>query len=205
MKNKYFVIKGILILSLVFCFFACSSNKRSNQFQIVFTASQMSDNAISAYGNFLLEQIPELEINGSAPLFTPIAMGEAMQNIDPMMAMGSTMRLSALMAAGELDMVIGTLENVSAMAQGGSFLPLTDIFSDAELQALGDRLISFDVVNVNENNVRVPTGERTPALGFSITGNDQIRAIFGNQEIGVYIIANTKNPELAKTVMRTFI
>ena len=204
MKNKFFAVKIALLVILMFSFFGCSSNERGNQFQIVFYASQVSENAVTGYGSFLLEQIPELTIEGRAPLFTPMVMGDALQQIDPMMAMGTTMRLTGLMATGEVDMIIGNMENASNMAQGESFIPLTEIFSESELRNLDDRLISFDITSVNESNARVPTGERTPALGISITGNDHIRAIFGSQEIGVFIITNTKNLELAKSVMMTF-
>jgi len=205
MKSKLFTIRAVLFIFLVFGFFGCSSNEKDNQFQIIFIAAQVNEGAVSEYGTFLLEKIPELTIEGKVPLFSHMIMGGALQQIDPMMAMGTTVRLTGLMATGELDMVIGNMESASYMAQAESFMFLSDIFTNDELRALEDRLIFFDITNVNENNVHVPTGERTPALGISITGNERISAIFGSQEIGVFIITNTKNPELAKSVMRTFI
>ena len=197
------VITSCLGLCLLGCF---SNNNENTPFQIAFTSLYVNENALSDFGAYLLEEIPELNINGKPPLFTPMIMGEVRNDIesgilnDPMMGIGGMMRITASVAAGEIDMVISDLENAARNARGGLFLPLDEIFTDGELAAFDDRLLSFDLLNTDGYEA-TPTGEKTPLCGIAITSNEELRNIFANQEIGVFVIANTKNIELVRKVI----
>jgi hypothetical protein len=207
-KKRILGTRTILIAcGLLVCLSGCSSKeKEPPPFQIVFTSFYINESAVSEYGASLVNDIPELSIDGKAPLFTPMIMGEARNNLesgtvgDPMMAMAGIMRLTTLVASGEIDIIISDLDNAARNARGGLFLPLSDVCTADDLAALNDRLLSFDLLS-NDGYEPTPTGEKTPICGINITGNERIRRIFGDQEIGVFIVANTKNLELAKRVI----
>ena len=201
------LIAGFLAL----CLFGCSSNeKKAAPFQVAFTAARLNESAVSEFGASLLNRIPELSIDGNAPLFTPMITGETQNNVeagiiaDPMMAMTGMMRQAALVSTGDIDVFISDMENAARNARGDMFLPLSEVFTDFELAALNNRFLSFDLVNTDGYET-TPTGEKTPVCGIDITGNEMMLRIFGNQEIGVFIAANTKNMELAKKVMLSFL
>jgi hypothetical protein len=197
----------LVACGLLVCLFGCSSKEKGPlPFQIVFSSLYINESAVTEYGAALLNEIPELSIDGKAPLFTSMIMGEAKNDtesgnfIDPMMAMGSIMRVATTVSNGEIDVFISDFDNAARNARGGLFLPLSDVYTVDDLAALGDRLLSFDILNTDSYEP-TPTGEKTPICGINITGNEKIRRIFGDQEIGVFIVANTKNLELAKRVM----
>ena len=196
----------LITAGLVISLFGCSSrNSGADSFQIAFVSLSVNENAISEYGTFLTNEMPELTIDGKAPVFIPIIAGETRNDYesgkvnDPMAVMGGMMRLATLGATGALDVVIADMDNAARQARGDMFIPLADIFTRDELSSMENRFLSFDKLNT-DGYEPVPTGEKTPVCGINITGNARMRSIFGNQEIGVFIAASTKNPELAKKV-----
>ena len=211
MKSNGLIAKNIII-ALVVCLFTMSlagcspSTARDAPFQIVFASLYMNETAISDYAVTLSNDLPDLTINGNAPMLTPVIAGEIKNDPeagiirDPMMGIAGMMKTSMLVAAGELDVVVASLDNAARDARGEMFLPLDEVFTADELASLGDRLLSFDHIDTDGYETWL-TGAKTPVCGIDITGNEEMRAIFGNQKIGVFIVANTRNLELAKEVM----
>ena len=216
MKKVLSSMKWLSVIIAACCFITvcltgCSSpSSKAAPFQIAFCSLYINDNAVSEYAASLQNSMPELRIDGNAPLCTPMIMGEVQNDIeagvinDPMMAMGGMIKLAALVATGEIDVVIADLDNAARDARGDMYLPLVEVFTEQELSALSDRLLSFDLVETDGYET-IPTGERTPICGINITGNEAMTPIFGNQEIGVFIVANTKNLGLAKSVMLSLV
>ena len=184
--------------------------RNRRRFKLFFSSLTINENAISIYANSLLNEMPELIIEGNNPLFTSMIMGDVQNDMesgilnDPMLAIGGMMKLPALIAAGEIDVMICDMENAARNARGDMFLPLGEIFTDDELAAISGRLLSFDLVETDGYET-VATGEKTPVCGIDISDNDAMKSIFGNREIGVFIISNTKNIDLARAVMLSLI
>jgi|GEM_PF-1522647 len=197
----------LFLIFLVFMGFSTCSSERPNQFQILFVALPLNIPAISEYGTSLITQMPELTIEEREPLFTAMLMGTTAQNADPSMAMGLIMRLSGMITAREVDIIIANMDNALNMAQGSTFMPLSEILTAQEIQMLEaeNMLLDFDILGTNDQNVQVTTGERTPPLGIDISANEQMRSIFGSQQVGIFIVANTTNLELAALVIRSFL
>ena len=199
----------IVTTALVSCLFltvlsgCASAPAKETPFHIAFTSMYMNDAAITEYTQTLTGNFPELIIDGNAPLLTPIISGEVKNDLeagvinDPMVGIAGMMKMPMLVAAGELDVVISNMENAARDARGEMYMPLEDVFTPDEKAILGTRLLSFDLLEADGYDFK-PTGEKTPVCGIEITGNDEMRKIFGDQEIGVFIVANTKNLELAK-------
>ena len=207
MRGGAMLLAGLLALSL----FGCSSGERkAAPFQVVFTAARVNESAVSEFAASMLNEIPELTIDGNAPLFTPMVVAETQNNTegaitaDPMMAMAGIMRQAAMVSTNDIDVFISDMNNAARNARGDMFLPLGEIFTDAELAAMSGRLLSFDLVSADGYEA-TPTGAKTPICGIDITDNETMRRIFGGQEVGVFIVANTKNYELAKKVMTSLI
>ena len=194
----------ILVMSLAGCSSASASANRTS-FHIAFSALYMDATAVSEFSEVLASEMPELTIDGNAPTLTPIFAGMVENDFeagifhDPMMAL-SIMKIPMMVAAGELDVVVSTLDNAAREARSDIFLPLEEVLTAEELAQFSDRLLAFEHVDTDGYNTW-PTGEMTPVCGINITGNEYMRQIFGNQEIGVFIVANTGNIELARSVM----
>jgi hypothetical protein len=207
--------KVLLLVVMVFTLFTvlsgCSSQEKETSFQMAFTSLFICQDAIDEYGESLARDMPELTIDGNAPVFTPIISGAVENNPeegilnDPMLGMAGMMQMTALTAIGGLDVVVSDMENAARNARGDMFIPLDELFNADELANMTDRYISFDYVESADSYEFVPTGEKTPVCGINITGNEEMKKIFGNQEIGVFIVANTKNMDLAKAVMLSLI
>ena len=213
LKKNRELIAGTLFLAiiLVLCISGCSSgNKKTAAFQITFSSLSINESAVTEYGAYLVKNIPELVIDGKAPVLSSILMGEVKNDpeagvfSDPMLGMAGIMRMAAVVSTGEMDVFIADMDNAARNARGGMFLSLEEIYTSDELKNLESRLLSFDILKTDTAEPE-PTGEKTPLCGINITGNEQMRKIFGNQEIGVFIVANTKNLELAKKVMNSLI
>lgn len=186
---------------------ACSSASGADRaFQVAFCSPAMNSDAIDAYGEKLVAEIPALAAEETAPVFTPIYMGETENDpeqgigTDPMMTMGGMMKFTAMIASGEVDVVVSDMENASRNAQSGAFMPLDEVFTAEELAAITAEQLSFDMLEY-DGEVGVPTGEKTPACGFDVSGSEALAAIFGDQQLGVFIAEGTKDVELAKQVV----
>jgi len=200
----------ILIIGFAALFFGCSSNNKTTAFQIAFCSLNINERAVTEYSALLQNEIPELTIDGTAPVFTSIIMGEVVNDFesgvfnDPMMGIAGMMRMAAIASTSDIDVMIADMDNAARYARDGMYLPLSSVFTSNELSGLESRLLSFDIMNA-DGIAAIPTGEKTPVCGINITGNERMRSIFGNQEIGVFIISNTKRPELAKKVVMSLL
>ena len=203
------ILFAVVIFAVMICLGGCSGSKKTSPFQIAFASLSLNENAVSEFGASLLAKIPELAIEGTAPLFTPMIMGEVKNDqqsgilIDPMMGMAGMMQMAAVVSTGDIDVFISDMENGARNARGGMFMSIDKLFPNENLSAIEDRLLSFDIMTTDEYEPK-PTGEKTPVCGISIANNDQLRRIFGNRDVGIFIVENTKNLELAKKVMRSF-
>ena len=215
MTVKKIKIKALLIISILCMFFilglsGCGGggSRGPSPFQAAFLALAMNDQAVADLGTSLSDRLPELTIDGRAPLFTTMPMGDdqsagGAMRMDPMMGMGMTVRFSALIASSEIDVVIANMDNAARFSRSDFFAPLSDILSENEIAQLGDRLLSFELVDI-DGTAAVGTGEFTAVVGFDISDNDQIREIFGNQEVGIFVIGNSGKLDLSRAMLRFF-
>jgi len=207
---------GLASLLLSVCFLVtllagCApNNNEDTPFQMVFTSLYINNAAVSDYTDSLIIALPELSVDGKAPLFTSMIMGEVENDIesgiinDPIMAMAGMMKMTALISSGEIDIIVSDIDNAARNARGGMFMPLDEIFTVDELNAMNGRLLYFDLIDYDGDEA-TPTGEITPICGIDISENEMMKQIFGAQEIGVFIVVNANNLDLAKEVMLTLI
>ena len=206
MKTKKILFVLGLCMGVLFLAGCSTARANNTQFQMGFSALFIDSTAVVDYGAMLASEMPELTIDGTAPRFTPIIAGviendwESGILHDPMMGIGGIMKTTLLVAGGDLDVMVATLDNAARDARNGMFLPLDQVFTAEEMAAFGERLLQFEHVET-DGIYTWATGEMTAIYGINITGNEDMQKIFGGQEIGVFIIANTSHLDLAREVM----
>ena len=117
-------------------------------------------------------------------------------DLDPTAYAAGSVKVSAMVASGEIDVMICDLENAAKYARSETYLPLEDFLSPEELASYEERLLSFDLVD-DEGN---PTGEQTPAYGISMNGSEAFDSLYGDTDYGIFLIGNADPAELSKTV-----
>lgn len=173
---------------------SCGSGE-SSALQVVVCAPYVDEEALAAYSDAMYAEHPEWAEGESAVEFVAFSGGSA--DTDPSAFAASMMKISAMVASNEVDLMICDYDNAQRNARGEMYTPLADIFSEEELAAYEGRTMSFEAVDENSE----PTGEMLPECGISIDGNKLLDAVYGDTQYGVYYVSNTQNPDLAKEVM----
>ena len=95
---------------------------------------------------------------------------------DPSVQMAGMMKLTAAIAAKEVDLIIADDTNAARNARSEAFYELSDILTADEISALGDKALSYDMLD-DEGNA---SGEKTPVYGVDITGDEVITPAMGS-------------------------
>lgn len=117
---------------------------------------------------------------------------------DPSVQMAGMMKLTAAIAAKEVDLIIADDTNAARNARSEAFYELSDILTADEISALGDKALSYDMLD-DEGNA---SGEKTPVCGVDITGDEVITPAMGSSSAGAFVVGNAANLENAKTVLK---
>ena len=116
------------------------------------------------------------------------------QETDPTMFGASAIKLSAMVTAGEMDILICDAENAARYARSETFVPIDQIIPEEKLSGYQERLMAFELLDEEGN----PTGEYTPAYGVSLNGSPLLDAFYGGQEYGVFLVGNAEPMETVK-------
>lgn len=117
---------------------------------------------------------------------------------DPSVQMAGMMKLTAAIAAKEVDLIIADDTNAARNARSEAFYELSDILTADEISALGDKALSYDMLD-DEGNA---SGEKTPVCGVDITGDEVITPAMGSSSVCAFAAGNAANLENAKTVLK---
>ena len=117
------------------------------------------------------------------------------------MQMAGMMKLTMALAAQEVDVIIADELNAARNARSDSFYALSDLLTADEIAALGDRALSYELLD-DEGN---PSGEMSPACGVDVTGDSALVHVVGNAQVGAFVAGNAPNLENAKDLMRALI
>ena len=117
---------------------------------------------------------------------------------DPSVQMAGMMKLTAAIAAKEVDLIIADDTNAARNARSEAFYELSDILTADEISALGDKALSYDMLD-DEGNA---SGEKPPVCGVDITGDEVITPAMGSSRAGAFVAGNATNLENAKTVLK---
>ena len=117
---------------------------------------------------------------------------------DPSVQMAGMMKLTAAIAAKDVDLIIADDTNAARNARSEAFYELSDILTADEISALGDKALSYEMLD-DEGSA---SGEKTPVCGVDITGDEVITPAMSSSSAGVFVAGNAANLENAKTVLK---
>ena len=197
--KKISLFKRIFSLCMMSVLLLAGCTSSSNVFEAAFCAPMLDANLVDDTGAALTEALPEIRIEGQEPVFSYVFAGSIPD--DPMSGAAGQTRITGMLMAQELDVIIATPEVARVQAVNELFMPLSELFSPQELDMLAGRTIKYEFVDVM-NGQEVPTGKYTEECGIDITGHEHLTSLLGDQKLGVYVAANTDHPEQAKALIR---
>ena len=190
-KKTRRILAVALTLGLLASLTGCGAQPGA-AFQMALYAPFADDEAFSAYGQQLAAALPGLTIDGEAPLFSAITTGTS--NVDAQHAVGGMTKLTVMVTAKELDMVIADPQTAATHARTGMFYTLEDLFTAEQLAPVTDRLIRYEQTDEQGN----PTGAYTAYCGVDLTGYGPAETFGTASGYGLYIVANAPHLDQAK-------
>lgn len=187
-KNKKIICLTLTVLLLLLSLTGCGP--KDDSFQVMFAASFVNEELVASYN----EQLPQ----DADPLVKCSSFSFGSEDVDPTFYASGAMAMSAMLSAGEVDVMVCDLENAVRYARSGAFYDLTEIFTPEELAEFGDSALSFDIIDPYGNL----TGEKTPVCGLDLSGRDALTRIMGDEHYGVFIVCSAGDIELAKQIVR---
>ncbi|MGI6172520.1 MAG: hypothetical protein ACOYI8_01320 [Christensenellales bacterium] len=188
------VLAVCLILVMVFTLSACSNSDNSastaKTFNVYVCAEYVNDDANSAVSAKIKEYLgSDMEVS---------IIGVSTASEDPSMHMASLLRVSMGVAAGEIDVVIADESNASYNARSDMFCALSEMLSEEQIAALGDKALQYEMVDEEGN----PTGEKTAVCGIDITGSGIAdNSVVSETDLAMLAVGNAPNMEACKTLM----
>lgn len=105
-------------------------------------------------------------------------------------------KLFAIITAKEGDVMLGDFKTMCSYASSSFYMDLRDIYSEAELEALGDRVV-WDWIYDDEGN---PTSEKAPQY-IDISDSKVLydNLCYAHKELLISFFGNTERIEMGKT------
>ena len=196
MKAKRFAaIITAAVLSLTSLTGCSGEESKQTSPNIVISASYVDDTAADNLKLHINEALPDKEID-----VTTISVGDP--DKDPTSAMAGIMKLTTMFAGKEADILIADYDTAKRNAGSEIFYPLTDLFTEEELEPFQDKLISFEMSD-DEGKL---TGEKFENCGIDVSDNEELaRMCVGADSVGIYVISNSQNVETAKEIFRQLV
>ncbi len=192
-KKTAVLLAAAMIPTAIFT--GCSGNNEeegSGGPYLVVSSSLVNEEKAKELVSTLNESLPGVEIQLNA-----ISVGDTSK--DPTSAMAGIMKLTMVMAGQEADVLIADYDSAWRNAGSEAFYPLTELFSEEELNPYLDKIVSFELTDDQGN----PTGEKVENCGIDVSDNAELTAICpGADSVGVYIISNSPNLDTAKEIFR---
>lgn len=198
---SYFTVMTLLLLACVGC-------SASEEYGLSITAA--APYVDSAKATAFAEQIKLTGDSNKVSMFSTSipAPKKATNEVDPngaaaeISGSANAMKVTAMIASGELDVMLCDVETASRFARGGSFFTLEEIFTEEELSAIPqEKRISYTELDSDNK----PTTKMLPECGIDISGNAAVKEFINSEQIGVFVVANVKNKETAKEFVHQLI
>lgn len=174
------------------------SSEKTNVLNVYLCAQYVDEAAAQELAGQLRESVPGLKDGTYTLNVSCIATGSGE---DPTMQMASMMKLTAAMASQEVDVIIADEANAARNARSEAFYALSDLMTADEIAALGERALSYELLD----DMGEPSGEMTPECGVDVSGDSELEKVFGNARIGAFVAANAPNLENSKDLVRALV
>lgn len=167
------------------------SADKTDKLNVYLIATYVDENGLDSLKSFISDALGDNVTVNYDTTFTG-------DGSDPSVQMAGMMKLTAAIAAKEVDLIIADDTNAARNARSEAFYELSDILTADEISALGDKALSYDMLD-DEGSA---SGEKTPVCGVDITGDEVITPAMSNTSAGAFVAGNAANLENAKTVLK---
>lgn len=167
------------------------SADKTDKLNVYLISTYVDENGLDSFKSFISDTLGD----GVTVNYDTTFTGDGS---DPSVQMAGMMKLTAAIAAKEVDLIIADNTNAARNARSEAFYELSDILTADEISALGDKALSYDMLD-DEGNA---SGEKTPVCGVDITGDEVITPAMGSSSAGAFVAGNAANLENAKTVLK---
>ena len=174
------------------------SGEATDTLNVYMCAEYLNEDAANELIDQLTSSLDMFSDGGVTVNLTCVATGSGE---DPTMQMAGMMKLTAAIAAQEVDVVIADEANAARNARSDTFYALSDLLTEDEISALGTNALSYSLLDDQGE----PTGESTPACGVDLSSDTRFDAVFGDVPVGVFVAANSPNLENSKALLRGLI
>ena len=177
----------------------CSGSEKEDSAQggpnVVISAPLVNDAEAETFKQQINEALPDTGIE-----VTTVSIGDAEK--DPASAMAGIMRVTTIFAGKEADVFISDYDSAKRNAGQEIFYPLTDLFTEEELEPFKDKIISFEMTDTEGN----ATGETFENCGIDVSDREDLSKLCpGSDSLGVYIVSTSTNLEAAKEIFRQIV
>jgi len=185
----------LMIMPLSGCSGSGKEDSKQTGPNIVISAPLVDDAEAETFKQQINEALPDMGIE-----VTTVSIGDTEK--DPASAMAGIMKVTTIFAGKEADVFISDYESAQRNAGQEIFYPLTDLFTEEELEPFQDKIISFEMTNTDGN----PTGETFENCGIDVSDREDLAKLCaGSDTVGVYIVSNSTNLDAAKEIFRQIV
>ena len=167
------------------------SADKTDKLNVYLIATYVDENGLDSLKSFISDTLGDNVTVNYDTTFTG-------DGSDPSVQMAGMMKLTAAIAAKEVDLIIADDTNAARNARSEAFYELSDILTADEISALGDKALSYDMLDDDGS----ASGEKTPVCGVDITGDEIITPAMSSTSAGAFVAGNAANLENAKTVLK---
>lgn len=184
MKRVFSAISLLLVVALLMTGCSSGGNSAANHsVKIAVAAPYVLEGATDELAALLKQGLPALNTEEKSILVQSVNTGDT--KTDPMSAMAGMTKITTMMLGKEIEIMICDAENAQRHGEGGNtYMPLSKLFTEAELTELGAEALTVSKVDEDGN----ATGERSEAIGISLVNCEGIKNIFKMSDLGLYVI-----------------
>ena len=115
--------------------------------------------------------------------------------------MAGTVQLTGFIASQEIDVIFFDIESAAADARNDTFYALSDLFTEEELAKMDGKTIDYAQVDEEGHE----TSERTDAVGYNVSAEEELAEFMNSDEVGIYIVGNAPHVDQAKALLLSYV
>jgi len=201
MRNRILAVAAVLVfcvLTLTGC--SSSGNEKeaaASSLHVTMINTHVPMEAAETLQTTLEQALPGLITPESGLIVHSISSGDTEK--DPMGAMAGMTQIAAMMASGEMELVLMDSTNARRHGDNASiYVPLDELFTAEEQEQLG--IVPATLPVVDDDGVQ--TGESTAPCGVDLSGCTRITQLMYTTDVAAYVLIDSPHTEQAKEVIR---
>lgn len=196
MKKRLTLIAMMLLAALLLT--GCAKEEKpAASLYVNIIDTYVFDESREALEKELTSALPALN-TAEAPL-SVVAISSGDTEKDPMGAVAGMTQIAGLMATGEMELMICDSENARRHGDnGGSYIPLDELFTKEEQTALG--IVPMCIPMSNDDGEL--TGEMSIPCGIDLSGCTRLTEMLHTSDVGAYVLVSSQHVDNAKTVIQ---